>query len=117
VATVLAYSTLAANVFLGLEQVRVLLALAWLVPVSANCIRLVRADDGASANTILRADMWLSTGFLTTLLLLVAPTAPSLVMALAAGLMLFGTDLFGLDSRRIADFKPPVTPTVVATRT
>jgi hypothetical protein len=70
---------------------------------------LVRADDGASANTILRADMWLSTGFLTTLLLLVAPSPPSIVMALAAAVMLFTTDLLGLDSRRVADFKPVVT--------
>lgn len=109
-ATAIAYSSLAGNVVLGLERPRVLLALAWLVPVTANCIRLVRAEDGASANTVLRADMWLSTGFLTSLLLLVAPTAPSVVMALAAGAMLFGTDLLGLDSRRVADFKPALTP-------
>jgi 4-hydroxybenzoate polyprenyltransferase len=107
-ATIVAYSTLAGNVLLGLERTRVLLALLWLAPVAANCVRLIRANDGASANTILRVDMWLSTGFLTTLLLLVAPTAPSVVMALAAALMLFGTDLFGLDSRRVADFKPDV---------
>lgn len=105
-ATVIAYSTLAANVFFGLERTRVLFSLVWLVPVFGNCIRLVRADDGASANTILRADMWLSTGFLTSLLLLVAPTTPSIVMAFAAGLILLGTDLFGLDSRRVVDFKP-----------
>lgn len=109
VATVVAYSSLAGNVALGLERPRVLLALSWLVPVAANCVRLIRADDGASANTILRADMWLSTGFLTTLLLLVAPSPPSIVMALAAAVMLFATDLLGLDSRRVADFKPVVT--------
>jgi len=103
-ATVAAYSSLAGSVLLGLERTRVLYALAWLAPVTANCIRLVRAEDGASSNTVLRTDMWLSTGFLTSLLLLVAPTEQSVVMALAAGLLLLATDLLGLDSRRKADF-------------
>jgi hypothetical protein len=31
-------------------------------------------------------------------------------MALAAAVMLFTTDLLGLDSRRVADFKPVVAP-------
>lgn len=103
-ATITAYSSLAGSAFLGLERPRVLFALAWLVPVTINCIRLVRAEDGGASNTVLRTDMWLSTGFLTSLLLLVAPTEPSVVMALAAGFMLLATDLLGLDSRRKADF-------------
>jgi len=98
----------------------VLLALAWVVPVAGNCGRLVRAVDGGAANTVLRADMWLSTGFLASLLLLVAPTVASVTMALGAAVMLFGSDLFGLDSRRKADFddgtRPPAELSPAAAR-
>jgi 4-hydroxybenzoate polyprenyltransferase len=104
-ATVVAYSSLAATVLYGLEQKRTLFALLWLVPVTANCVRLVRARDGSSSNAVLRADMWFSAGFLTSLLLLVAPTPSSVVMALGAAAMLFGSDVLGLDSRRQADVK------------
>lgn len=106
VATVAAYASLGALVAAGLEAPIVGLALLWLVPVTGNCVRLARATDGASANAVLRTDMWLSTGFLASLALLVAPTAPTLVMVLAAGMMLFGSDLLGLDSRRLADTTP-----------
>lgn len=105
VATVAAYASLAFNVFAGLEPRRVLLSLAWLAPVTANCIRLVRANDGSSSNAVLRSDMWLSAGFLTSLLLLVAPTPSSVAMVLAAAAMLFGSDALGLDSRRQVDVK------------
>jgi 4-hydroxybenzoate polyprenyltransferase len=107
VATITAYSSLALNVLTGLESRRVLLSLLWLVPVTANCIRLVRAGDGSSSNAVLRTDMWLSAGFLTSLLVLVSPTPSSFAMILAAAVMLFGSDVFGLDSRRQADVKAP----------
>jgi 4-hydroxybenzoate polyprenyltransferase len=106
IGTIGAYLSLVASALAGLELPRALLSLVWLVPVAANCVRLVRASDAASSNAVLRADMWLSTGFLTSLLLLVAPTAASFVMALAAACILFGTDALGLDSRRRADVRP-----------
>lgn len=102
-ATVLAYLTLVPLVALGLEAPRALFALLWLVPVAMNCQRLVRARDGREANTVLRADMRLSTAFLATLLFLIAPTAPSLVMIGVAAAMLVLSDLLGLDSRREVD--------------
>jgi 4-hydroxybenzoate polyprenyltransferase len=102
-ATILAYLTLIPLVALGLEAPRALFALVWLLPVAANCRRLVLAPDGKAANTVLRADMRLSTAFLATLLLLIAPTIPSLVMTGAAAMMLVGSDALGLDSRREVD--------------
>lgn len=102
-ATVLAYGLIAVPVALGLEDTRVLFALAWIVPVGWNAVRLVRADDGAKANKVLKTDMLLSVGFIGTLLLLVAPRHESLVVAIAAAVVFFGSDLLGLDSRRASD--------------
>jgi 4-hydroxybenzoate polyprenyltransferase len=103
--TLAAYASLAGLVFAGLEAPRVLWALAWLVPVSINCARLVHARDAAQANLVLKQDMWISTGFLATLTLLVAPTANTFSLVAVAALLLFGSDLLGLDSRRPADVR------------
>jgi 4-hydroxybenzoate polyprenyltransferase len=105
VATILAYSSLGALVFSGLEATRVIFALVWLPLIAANCVRLIRADSGSSANSILGRDMWLSIGFLASLLLLVAPTVPSITIAICGALTLLVADIFGLDSRRRVDFK------------
>jgi 4-hydroxybenzoate polyprenyltransferase len=102
-ATLLAYLTLVPLAALGLEQPRVLLALVWLVPVSVNCMRLMRAENGKMANSVLRVDMLLSTSFMASLLLLVAPRAQSVAMALTAAVLLLCSDLLGIDSRREAD--------------
>lgn len=103
VATISALLMLIPLVLLGLEAPRSLLALGWLVPVSINGLRLVRADSGRAANAVLRVDMHLSTAFLATLLLLIAPTRVSLAMVGAAAAVLLGSDVLGLDSRREAD--------------
>jgi 4-hydroxybenzoate polyprenyltransferase len=102
-ATVVAYGLIGVPVALGLEDPRVLLALVWIVPVGWNAVRLVRASDAAKANKVLKADMLLSIGFIGTLLLLVAPRHESLVVAIVAAVVLFGSDLLGLDSRRQSD--------------
>jgi 4-hydroxybenzoate polyprenyltransferase len=102
-ATVAAYLTLVPLVVLGLERPRVLVALFWLVPVTVNCVRLIRAEDGKAANAILRVDMLLSTSFMASLLLLVAPRAQSVAMVLTAALLLLVSDFLGVDSRREAD--------------
>jgi len=102
-ATLAAYLSLAALVALGLEKPRALLALLWLVPVTANLVRLVRAPDGVAGNELLRTDMTISTGFIASLLLLVAPGPAGIVAVGAAGLVLVATDLLGLDSRRGVD--------------
>jgi 4-hydroxybenzoate polyprenyltransferase len=102
-ATISAYLSLALLVGLHLEKTRILFALLWLLPVTANCVRLVRAEDGASGNRVLKTDMLISTGFMASLLLLVAPTVESAGVATAGALILVGTDLLGLDSRRQVD--------------
>jgi hypothetical protein len=102
-ATLAAYLSLGALVWSGLESRRVLLALLWIVPAAANCVRLIRADDGAAANGILRDDMFVSTGFIATLLLLISPRTESVVLVVVGGLVLLGSDIVALDSRRDAD--------------
>jgi 4-hydroxybenzoate polyprenyltransferase len=101
-ATLLAYLSLSGLVALGLEAPRVLLALLWLGPVTWNCVRLARAEDASVGNGILKTDMLLSTGFITTLLLLVAPSPTSTAVAVAGAVILLGSDALGLDSRREA---------------
>ena len=103
--TVAAYASLVPLVALGLERPRILFALGWLVPVGLNCARLVRAEDGVAGNGILRADMVISSGFIATLLLLVAPRPENIAMAIVGAAILFGSDLLKLDSRRDADVK------------
>ncbi len=101
--TVAAYTSLAALVALGLERPRILFALAWLVPVVANCLRLIRAEDGPTGNAVLRTDMLISSGFIATLLILVAPRPESFVMVVLGAAILFWSDLLEIDSRRDAD--------------
>jgi 4-hydroxybenzoate polyprenyltransferase len=103
VLTVAAYASLAALVAAGLERPRVMFALAWLVPVTINCVRLVRAGDGAVGNAVLRTDMVISSGFIATLLLLVSPRIENVAMVIAGAAILFGSDRLELDSRRDAD--------------
>lgn len=102
-ATIAAYLSLAVPVALGLEAPRVLAALVWLVPVVINCMRLVRAEDGAKGNTIMRTDMLISSGFIATLSLLVAPRPEGIAIVVLGAAILFGSDLLELDSRRDAD--------------
>ena len=109
-ATISAYLTLNVLVLLGLEAPRCLLALGWLIPVGMNCLRLVRAESGRAANTVLRVDMLLSTAFLATLLLIIAPTRTSVVFVVAAAMVLIGSDVLGVDSRRETDV-PVAAPT------
>jgi 4-hydroxybenzoate polyprenyltransferase len=102
-ATVAAYLSLGVLVWLGLERPSLLLALLWLVPVAWNCRRLLLADDGSRGNACLKADMLLSSGFIGTVLLLVAPVPVSVAAILVGALVLFLSDRFAIDSRRAQD--------------
>jgi 4-hydroxybenzoate polyprenyltransferase len=102
-ATLIAYSTLVALVALGLESHRVLLALLWIVPAGANCLRLVRAEDRMAGNSVLRGDMFISTGFIATLLCLVSPRTESIVLVAIGAMILLASDALALDSRRDMD--------------
>ena len=106
VATGAAYLSLGVLVAAGFERPAILGALAWLFPVMGNCARLVRAEDPSAGNDVLRADMALSTGFIATLLLLVDPRPVNVALAVGAGLVILGSDLVGLDSRRRQDASP-----------
>lgn len=105
--TIAAYTALSGLVALGFEKPRVLLALLWLVPVTWNAVQLIRADASAHSNRLLKTDMLLSSGFIASLLLLVATTWMSVAFVLAGAFLLFGSDLFGLDSRREAHVRAP----------
>jgi len=102
-ATIAAYASLAGLIAMGMEKPRVLLALSWLVPVGWNCTRLLLAEQGETGNTILKADMLISTGFIASLLLLIAPSPASIGMVLAGAVILLVSDALDLDSRRQAD--------------
>jgi 4-hydroxybenzoate polyprenyltransferase len=106
-ATIGAYLSLLALGALGLEQPRAMIALVWLAPVVWNCRRLVQARDGVVANAVLRTDMLISSGFIATLLLLVAPTISNVATVVAGTALFFASDLLGLDSRRAADAESP----------
>jgi 4-hydroxybenzoate polyprenyltransferase len=103
VATITAYTMLAAFVGVGFESPRALIALAWLPVVGWNCARLVAARGGAAGNAILKTDMGISVGFISTLLLLVAPSVLSVSTVVAGAAILFGADFLGVDSRRAVD--------------
>jgi 4-hydroxybenzoate polyprenyltransferase len=100
VAVVATISSLAALVALGLEPPRLALALVWLAPIGWNAWRLRQAPDTAAANRILAFDMVLSSGFIATVLLLIAPVAGSLACVLVALAVFAGSDALGFDSRR-----------------
>lgn len=103
VVTIGAYLSLSILVYLSLEPPQVLLSLLWLIPVTWNCIRLFYAEDGAKGNECLKIDMLISSGFIASVLLLIAPSVLNTVMVAVGLLTLFGSDLLNLDSRRIQD--------------
>ena len=98
-----AYLSLALVVALGLAPARVLAALGWLVPVVYNGLRLVRARSAEAANQALKVDMFISTGFLSTVLALVAPTLQSMVIVGAGVLVILLCDWLQIDTRRSID--------------
>jgi 4-hydroxybenzoate polyprenyltransferase len=110
VATLCAYASLAALWAVGLETGRAMLSFLWLGPVAYNCLRLVRSRDGAAANAVLRTDMAISSGFIATLALLVAPTAVTAGVVGTAAVVFFASDLLGIDSRREADTQAGTRP-------
>lgn len=101
--TISAYLLLTVLVYLGFESPQLLLSLIWLVPVTWNCFRLIRAEDGAKGNECLKVDMLISSGFIASVLLLIAPCWENAVMVAVGVLALFGSDLLRLDSRRKED--------------
>lgn len=102
-ATIAAYLLLVPLILLGYEEPVVALSLLWLVPVSWNCCRLVRADSTAMSNQCLGLDMIISTGFVATLLCLVQPAVHSFVLIALGFVIIIASDLLKIDTRRRDD--------------
>jgi 4-hydroxybenzoate polyprenyltransferase len=99
--TLIAYLSLPAFVLAGAAPLRVLGAMPWAAVALWNCRAMVAsAGDRHTANQILKRDMWLSTGFLISVLLLASPSWPSLVAVVFGAAVLSGSDLLAWDSRR-----------------
>jgi 4-hydroxybenzoate polyprenyltransferase len=104
--TLTAYLSLALLVYFGLESPQLLFALLWLIPVTWNCLRLIRAEDGAIGNDCLKVDMLISSGFMASVLLLLSWRWENILVILCSGLILVGSDWLNLDSRRRKDVTP-----------
>lgn len=105
VATIAVYVGIAVLVALRLEPGRLLWSLLWLGPVVWNCRGLVRAPDQATANRRLMIDMYISCGLVATVLLLLFPSVGHAVAILSGGILIVGSDLLKLDTRRAADVR------------
>jgi 4-hydroxybenzoate polyprenyltransferase len=106
VMTFLAYVSLPVFVAAGAAPLRTLAALPWTVVAVANCLSMItRAGDQQRANQALKRDMWLSVGFIVTLLLLSSPSWLSLIAVAFSAFILISSDVFALDSRRTADVR------------
>ncbi|MBH1937756.1 class I SAM-dependent methyltransferase [Streptomyces sp. AV19] len=105
--TLAAYLSLPLLVPAQASPPRVLFATPWAVLAAVQCRRLVRAPDAATGNRVLRADMLLSSGFLGTVLLLQMPGWSSVAVLGAGAVILVGSDLLALDTRRDADANGP----------
>jgi 4-hydroxybenzoate polyprenyltransferase len=106
VMTFLAYASLPVFVAAGAAPLRILAALPWTVVALANSLSMIaKASDQRQANLVLKRDMWLSVGFIVTLLLLSSPSWLSLVAVAFGTLILISSDSFALDSRRTSDVR------------
>ena len=99
-ATMAGYLSLAAFVAGGALPLRALFALPWAVAAFLQGRAMLKAPDAAGANAVLKRDMLLSIGYLTSVLLLDSFDVASVSAVLLGALLLFGSDLLALDSRR-----------------
>ncbi|MGW4120479.1 UbiA family prenyltransferase [Nocardia sp. NPDC004711] len=80
-----------------------LLALVWFPVVCVQCARMIRRDDSQSANNMLRFDMVVSTGYLSTWILLMDPSVSSISIVAGSLVVIFLMDALKLDTRRKKD--------------
>jgi len=107
VATVLAYAAVTVPVALGLVGSKYLLAVLWLPVASFQAWRLVYQSDQKSCNDMLRDDMVVSVGYLSTLILIEHISFFSLAVVSAGFAVMLLSDRLGLDTRRSEDFELP----------
>ncbi|MFE6923578.1 UbiA family prenyltransferase [Nocardia sp. NPDC057663] len=80
-----------------------LIALVWFPVVCVQCVRMIRYDDSRSANNMLRFDMIVSTGYLSTWVLLADPSLSSLCVVAGSLAIIFLMDALKLDTRKKED--------------
>ena len=103
-ATIAVYAGIVIPVALGFIEPRYLFGLVWLPVACLQARRLVAASAQASWNDMLRDDMVVSVGYLSTLIL-IEDLALRSVAVVAAGLTIMVlADRLGLDTRRKDDF-------------
>ncbi|MFI6171769.1 UbiA family prenyltransferase [Nocardia sp. NPDC051052] len=101
--TIIVYLGPAILVASGQFAVEYLLALVWFPVVCVQCARMILRDDNHSANNMLRFDMVVSTGYLSTWILLVDPSISSVAVVAGSILVIFLMDALKLDTRRKKD--------------
>lgn len=102
-ATMISYLCLPLLVLLDASPSPVLFAGPWILLAGWQCRRLIRAASASAANDVLRTDMLVSSGFLGTVLLLQVPGVASTATVVLGVVILLGSDLLAIDSRRTTD--------------
>lgn len=80
-----------------------LIALVWFPVVCIQCARMILRNDSHSANNMLRFDMVVSTGYLSTWILLVDPSVSSIGVVAGSLMIIFLMDALKLDTRKKED--------------
>ncbi|OBK21625.1 hypothetical protein A5634_09950 [Mycobacterium asiaticum] len=107
VATVLVYGAIVVPVAVGGLAPKYLIALIWFPVACFQAWRLVHTVDQKSSNDMLRDDMFVSVGYLSTLVLIDRCTAASVAVVIVGFAIMLFTDRLGLDTRRTEDFELP----------
>ncbi|MEC3919976.1 UbiA family prenyltransferase [Nocardia sp. CDC160] len=102
-ATVVVYLGPVFLVASGQFAMKYLLTLAWLPVVCVQAARMVLREDSQSANNMLRFDMVVSTGYLSTWVLVADPSVSSIGIVAGSLLVIFLMDALKLDTRRKKD--------------
>lgn len=104
VANVSVYAAVVIPVVSGIVEPKYLLALVWLPVACRQAWRLVQASDQQSWNDMLRDDMLVSVGFLSTLIMIDRVSIMSVAVICTGFAIMLLSDQLGLDTRRAEDF-------------
>ncbi|BBZ41987.1 UbiA family prenyltransferase [Mycobacterium conspicuum] len=107
VATVLVYAAVTVPVAFGFIGGKYLIAVLWLPVASFQAWRLVYESDQKSWNDMLRDDMFVSVGYLSTLILIERISFIAVTVVFAGFAVMLLCDWLGLDTRRREDFELP----------
>ena len=107
VATVLVYAAVVLPVAAGFLAPKYLIALVWLPVACFQAWRLVHTVDQKSSNDMLRDDMFVSVGYLSTLILIERISVVSVTVVITGLAIMLLTDRLKLDTRKAEDFEVP----------